>query len=77
MEWDKKTTGPDGARLAEVTYHKRQNRLVILLLSLPTMIFYTGFYVYLSNYFQATLFVLMTVNTATGLIIGSRLIVFE
>jgi len=46
-----KTPEPDQARLAEIIYYRRQNRLVIYA-TLPSMFLYAGFYYHLSNHFQ-------------------------
>lgn len=72
MEDDKTVTEHDEAHLAEIAYHRKQNRLVMLW-SLPSTFLYGCFYYYLSNYFQVGIFILMMANSVSGLIIGSRL----
>ncbi len=72
MEAAKKTTAPDEARLTEIAYHQRQNRLVIYAAA-PSMLFYAGFYYYLSSYFQFLIFILMFTSSVAGLIVGNRL----
>lgn len=74
MEADKKTTrGPDEAQLAEIAYHRRQNRIVIYSAT-PSMLLYAGFYYSLGSYFQTLLFVLMITSSYVGIFIGYRLI---
>lgn len=72
MEADKTATAPDEARLAEIAYHKKQNRIVVYT-AVPSMILYAGFYFHLSQYFQSSIFVLMIVNAVAGMFIGNRL----
>jgi signal transduction histidine kinase len=72
MDADKITTGPEEARLAEIAYHIRQNRLVIYAAS-PSMLLYAGFYYSLGSYFQTLLFALMLTSSYVGLIVGYRL----
>src|SRR5512145_958124 len=74
MEADKKTTrGPDEAQLAEIAYHRRQNRIVIYSAT-PSMLLYAGFYYSLGSYFQTLLFVLMITSSYVGIFIGYLLI---
>lgn len=72
MESDIKAKGVNETHLAEIAYHRKQNYLVVFS-GLPGMTAYAGFYLYISNYFQATLFILMVINALAGLIIGYRL----
>lgn len=72
METDKAAMEPDQARLAEIAYHRKQNRAVIYM-TLPSMFLYAGFYYHLSNYFQVLIFILMITNSVTGLILGNHL----
>ncbi len=73
MVKDRKTAVPDEAHLADIAYHKRQNRFV-LYMSMPSMLFYAGFYgFYLSNIFQACIFILMFVNALAGLLVSYHL----
>jgi len=74
MEADNKTTnGPDEARLTEIAYHQRQNRIVIYAAT-PSMLLYAGFYYSVGSYFQALLFALMMTSSYVGILIGYRLI---
>ncbi|MEE9910149.1 MAG: hypothetical protein K4571_00355 [Deltaproteobacteria bacterium] len=72
METANKTAEPDEARLAEVDYHRRQNRLVVYVAA-PSMIFYAGFYFYLSAYFHSSIFILMFINAAAAIIVSRHL----
>ena len=73
MEADiKATTGPEGAILAEIEYHRRQN-FIVLAAAFPSIIFFAGLYFYLEEFFQFSLFVLWLTDIIVGIIINRRL----
>ena len=72
MEAGKKRAGRDEARKAEIAYHQKQNRIVVIT-ALPSMVLYAGFYLYIANYFQASIFVLMSINAVVGVAVGNHL----
>lgn len=73
MEADEIISGPSEARLAEIAYHQRQNRLVIYAAT-PSLLFYGGLYYSLGSYFQTLLFILMLTSSYVGLFVGYRLV---
>lgn len=73
MEADiKAATGPEGAILAEIAYHRRQN-FIVLVAAFPSIIFFAGLYFYLKEFFQFSLFVLWLIDIVVGIIINRRL----
>lgn len=73
MEADKKAiTGPSGAILAELEYHRRQN-FIVLTSAMPSIILFAGLYFYLQKYFQFALFALWLIDIIVGIIINKHL----